>query len=112
MRHKLRWALLLMLLAAALFSVSEAARSLRQDLPPMPGEIYRRYTAQADAAQYVLRGKEGYVAVCEGKGSRAPFRLTDIELATLRQADQAMLAAGIPVRDLRALLELLEDLGS
>ena len=60
----------------------------------------------------MLRGDAGYVAVYEKAKDREPVSVTGIELKCLREADRAMLEAGIPVINRRELLLLLEDLGS
>ncbi len=52
------------------------------------------------------------MAVYETRRSRAPLRVTGIELKSLRAADRAMVKAGIPVLSRQELLSLLEDLGS
>ena len=106
-------ALLLGLLAAALWSGAEAVRSLAPEKNAnLPQEIYQSYARPAEAAEYVLRGDAGYVAVYEKAKDREPVSVTGIELKCLREADQAMLEAGIPVINRRELLLLLEDLGS
>ena len=106
-------ALLLCLTAGALCSGAEALRSLQ---PPadtrLPKEIYERFAVRADAAEYVLKDSGKYVAVFERARSREPLSVTGIELRCLREADRAMVEAGIPVISERELLLLLEDLGS
>lgn len=113
MRMRFRAALLSVLAAAAAFTAFGAFRSLRRvNRNPIPEEIYARFEAHADTAQFFLRSSEGYVAVYDGDGYRAPLSVTGIELQCLRGADRAMVEAGIPVTDRRELLLLLEDLGS
>ena len=113
MRLKLRIVLLMCLAAAALYMGGEAYRSLRPATgSAIPQEIYARYAAGADMARFYLRDSGGYVAVYEQERDKTPLAVTDIELACLRSADQAMLEAGIPVLDRQELLKLLEDLGS
>lgn len=113
MSLKLRVMLLCALAAAAIYMGGEAYRSLR---PPeeehIPREVYARYLAMADSAQYYLRGSEGHVAVYRAEREKAPLAVTEIELSALREADRAMLEEGIPVPDRQELLLLLEDLGS
>ena len=106
-------ALLLGLLAAALWSVAEAVRSLAPEKNVhLPQEIYQGYAKRAEAAEFVLREEGGYVAVYEKARDREPLSVTGIELKCLREADRAMVEAGIPVINRRELLLLLEDLGS
>lgn len=113
MRMKLKAALLMCLAAAAVYMGGEAYRSLRpSEKSRFPQEIYARYLAMADSAQYYLRSQEGYVAVYRKERDKTPLAVTDIELAALREGDRAMLQEGIPVVDRRELLQLLEDLGS
>ena len=106
-------ALLLCLMAGALYSGAEAVRSVR---PPanalLPKEIYERFAVRAEAAEYVLRGSGKYVAVFEKATGGEPLSVTGIELRCLRAADRAMVEAGIPVISRRELLLLLEDLAS
>ena len=78
----------------------------------LPTEIYARYSAREEAAQFFLKSCDGFVAVYTASRSRAPESVTAIEVASLRSADRAMIERGIPVADRQELLELLEDLGS
>ena len=112
MRIRGRIALLMLLAAAAAFTGAEAWRTLR--LPEdsrLPHEIYDAYSAQAESALYYLRESGGRVAVFEKARGREPLRVTKIELKSLREADRAMVEAGIPVLSRQELLLLLEDLG-
>ena len=113
MKIRAKAALLMCLMAGALYSAAEAFRSVQ---PPanaqLPKEIYERFAVRADAAEFMLKGSGRYVAVYEKAGSREPVLVTGIELRCLREADRAMIEAGIPVISRRELLLLLEDLGS
>ena len=108
MTHRAKAALLMCLMAGALFSAAEAFRSVQ---PPanarLPKEIYERFAVRADAAEFLLKDSGRYVAVYEKAKGREP-----LELRCLREADRAMVEAGIPVISRRELLLLLEDLGS
>ena len=113
MAIRVKMALLMCLAALAAFFGAEAWRGLQPQVSEMlPQEIYARFTARADAAQYYLKNEGGYVAVYEGAKGRQPLRVTGIELSCLRRADRAMIEAGLPVTSHRELLLLLEDLGS
>lgn len=110
---KLKIALLLCLVGAALFTGAEAMSTLRRGSEDrLPQEIYARYARYADSAVYYLRADGDYIAVYPGRRARQPQELTHIELRTLRRADRAMIEAGLPVRSRQELLQLLEDLGS
>lgn len=113
MKIRAKAALLMCLMAGALYSAAEAFRSVQ---PPanaqLPKEIYERFAVRADAAEFMLKGSGRYVAVYEKAGNREPVSVTGIELRCLREADRAMIEAGIPVISRRELLLLLEDLGS
>ena len=110
---KLRVSLLLCLMSAAILSSMEAYRILQPvGKSPLPEEIYARYTAKADSAQFYLKDCEGYVAVYGKAGDDTPMAVTAIETSCLRLADKAMVESGIPVSDRKELLLLLEDLGS
>lgn len=113
MSLRVKAALLLCLFAGALYSGAEAFRSIQ---PPanarLPKEIYERFAVRAEAAEYVLKDSGRYVAVYDKAKSREPLSVTGIELRCLREADRAMIEAGIPVISRRELLLLLEDLGS
>ena len=86
---KVKIALLLCLMGAALFTGAEALRSLRrQPSAAFPEEVYASFARNADSAVYFLRREGDYVA------------------------DRAMVEAGLPVRSRLELLQLLEDLGS
>jgi len=108
-----RAALLMVLAAGALFTGAEAAYSLRpREDSRLPKEVYASFAVRADAAEYVIRDSGGYVAVFERARDRQPVSVTGIELKSLREADRAMIEAGIPVISRHELLQLLEDLGS
>ncbi|MCR5663462.1 MAG: hypothetical protein K6G17_01130 [Oscillospiraceae bacterium] len=110
---RVRSFLLACLMAAAALAARRAYASIRpaweRDLPE---ELLRTLESAGEEAEFVLRGQDGFVAVCPAGRRAKPERITDIELSTLRSADRALLERGIPVSDRRALLELLEDLGS
>jgi len=113
MSLKVRIALLLCLMGAALFTAADALRQLSAvTVSQIPEEIYEHYTRRAGEAAFFLRREGDYIAVYEGKRSRSPARITGIELESLRRADRAMIEAGLPVGSRRELLQLLEDLGS
>lgn len=68
--------------------------------------------ADFDAAEgYTIGEHKGLVAVYRS-GSSAPVTVTDIELASLRQADREMIGRGLSAATEEELLILLEDLGS
>ena len=60
---------------------------------------------------YTLGEYDGNVAVFTLDGTK-PVEVTDIALASLRQADGDMIFSGISASSQRELQELLEDLGS
>ena len=62
-------------------------------------------------AEFVLREYDGCVAVF-AVGESKPVTTTDINVRTLREADRALLSAGLPAADKDEVLTLLEDLGS
>lgn len=110
---RLRMALLMGLAAAAVFLGAEAWRGLQPVRKnELPEELYARFAARADTAEFYLRGSGGYVAVFTDARDREPVTVTGIELTGLRSVDRAMVEEGIPVSDRRELLSLLEDLGS
>lgn len=113
MKIKMKLAVLAALTAAAVYTGSEAVRSLRPHThDALPTEIYARYSSQEESAKYFLKNCDGFVAVYAGAKGRTPETVTAIEVANLRGADRAMLERGIPVVDRQELLELLEDFGS
>ena len=113
MGMRIRVALLLLLCAAAAFTGAEALSTMkRTESGSLPEEVYARYAALADTAEFFLRNERGYVAVFNRQKGRSPVTVTAIEVAGLREADAAMLERGIPVADMEQLLALLEDLGS
>ena len=110
---RLRIALLMCAAAAAVFAGTEAYRSLRpEEKKIIPEEIYARYAAGAENAQFFLKNSDGYIAVYEKERDKKPMVITSIELSCLRSVDKAMIEAGLPVSDRWELLQLLEDLGS
>ena len=62
-------------------------------------------------AEFILREFDGCVAVFAA-GERRPLTMTDIPVRGLREADRALLNAGLPCADRDEVLTLLEDLGS
>lgn len=110
---RLKIALLMCAVAAAVYTGVEAFRSMQPaEKNIIPEEIYARYVARADTAQFFLKDKGDYVAVYRRERDKDPVTITNIELACLRNVDRAMVEAGIPVADRWELLQLLEDLGS
>ena len=110
---RLRIALLMCAAAAAVYTGAEAYRSIQPAKENIiPEEIYARYMAKADTAQFFLRDSGEYVAVYRKERDKDPMTVTNIELSCLRSVDRAMIEAGLPVADHWELLQLLEDLGS
>ena len=111
MKMAARLALLAVMASLAAASLWGAVGTLRREEALIPAEIYARYQAKSARAQYLLREKDGYVAVYRS-GENKPERITEIETPLLRRADRAMLEKGIPAESLGEMLSLLEDLGS
>lgn len=111
MKTACKLALLSVVAALAAFSAAAAWDTLRQTADLIPAEVYAQYRAKQGKAEYVLREKNGRVAVFRS-GRNEPERYTEIETLTLRRADCAMLEKGIPAENMAELLALLEDLGS
>lgn len=64
-----------------------------------------------DDAEFVLKEYDGCVAVF-AVGGHEPVTTTEIDVRTLREADRALLSAGLPAANRDEVLTLLEDLGS
>lgn len=110
---RLRAAMLLCLMGAAMFTGLEALRSLRSSPgPSFPEELYAPFARNAESAAFYLGQEEGYVAVFPAGRGREPLEITGIPLQSLRRVDRAMIQVGLPVRSRLELLQLLEDLGS
>lgn len=110
---KIKLALLLCLMSAAVVTVCGAYRSLhRAAVPALPEEVAARFVGREESAEYFLRDQNGRVAVFKGSRTREPLRLTGIETRGLRGTDRLLLQRGIPAADGSELLLLLEDLGS
>ena len=113
LRMRLKMALLMCLAATAVYTGAEAYRGLRPiQKSDLPEELYARFLARADSAEFYIKGNGDYVAVYAHAKDRDPVTVTGIELGALRSADRAMVEEGIPVEDRKELLLLLEDLGS
>ena len=69
------------------------------------------HKAQNDSP-YILGEADGLVAVYSGDDPKHPVEVTRIELASLRESDRSLIAAGLPVESPEELAQLLEDLGS
>lgn len=109
---RLKAAVLAAAAAGAVLSAAGAMRSIHRGIAPVPAEIAEKFRFGRDDAMYYVRGHRGYVAVFSERRGGKPEKVTDIELAGLRQADMGLLEKGIPVDSRGELLELLEDLGS
>jgi len=72
---------------------------------------FRQANLAREARGYVLGVRGGSVAVYAGGDLKTPLDVTDIELASLRESDRALIAGGLPVGSREELLQLLEDLG-
>ena len=103
--------LLAVMITLAFSAAWGAAGTIRRAEERIPAEVYALYQSKSGRARYLLREKDGFVAVYKSGENRLE-RLTDIETALLRRADRAMLEKGIPAEDLGEVLSLLEDLGS
>ena len=75
------------------------------------GEGVLDWPLAIEDAEFVLREYDGCVAVF-AVGESKPVTTTDINVRTLREADRALLSAGLPAADKDEVLTLLEDLGS
>ena len=111
MKTALRLALMAVMVTLAITAARGAITTIRKTEERIPAEVYARYQAKSGRARYLLREKDGFVAVYQS-GENRPLRMTDIETPLLRRADRAMLEKGIPAEDLAEVLALLEDLGS
>ena len=68
--------------------------------------------ASAAPGALVLGSYGGSVAVFDENDLKTPLQVTEIELASLRAADRALVERGITLDSREALMALLEDLGS
>ena len=84
--------------ALAAIALTMAVFSLADFTPPV-------------TAGYTIGEHEGLLAVFSSD-SEEPLTVTDIELASLRQADRDMIDRGLSAQSREELLLLLEDLGS
>ncbi len=109
MRTGIKLSLLAAAVALAVISALGAARTVLGRDESFPEEVYARYAAKR-GAEYLVGIEDGYVAVYKN-GRGTPERVTRIEAALLRRADEAMLRRGIPAEDMSEVLSLLEDLG-
>ena len=99
MHTTVRVVLCVCLLAAAVTMAAFTAAGFSREAPA-PGGALR------------LGPWQGSVAVFDGGEGDGPIRVTDIELASLRATDRALIEHGYPVASEEELQELLEDLGS
>ena len=67
---------------------------------------------EARAAGYVLGEAQGCVAVYAGGDLKTPLQVTEIELASLRGADRALIERGLHAASREEVLQILEDLGT
>ena len=90
--------------AAAVGSITGGAEA-----EEIPGELV--WPRDMEDAEFVLREFNGCVAVF-AVGGNSPLSTTDIAVKSLREADRALLSAGLPCENRDEVLSLLEDLGS
>ncbi len=112
MKKLIRLTVLIIMLSAAAGFARGAYKTLENRSASLPEGVYAQLLSDGKDAECYLGGSGGCIAVFADKGRRKMLRATDIELSALREGDRAMLGRGIPVRDEKALLQLLEDLGS
>ena len=82
-------------------------REAAEKIIPVVEEKYTSY----DTAAYILKERDGYVAVFSSKNGRL-LEVTSIPVSSLRQSDRALLASGIAADSEETLLTLLEDFNS
>ena len=99
MRTTFRVVLCIALLAIAVTMTAFTVADLTKE-KPAPGESLR------------LGAWQGNVAVFDGSDTETPRSVTDIDLASLRATDRALIERGYPVKSEEELQVLLEDLGS
>ena len=99
MRTTFRVVLCVALLALAVTMAAFTMADLTRE-KPAPGRSLR------------LGAWQGSVAVFDGSDPETPRSVTDIELASLRATDRALIERGYPVKSEEELQALLEDLGS
>lgn len=112
MRRILSLVMLCLMVTASAMSVNQVMKKLGAEERAVPESVYAQLTASGGDAQYYLGCEGEFVAVFADSRQRRLCTVTDIELKTLRRADTAMLRRGIPVKDEKELLRLLEDIGS
>ena len=110
MRLRYRIGACILLLATAALCASYTVADLRGT---QRREVTQETPAPVTAAteRFTLCARSGGVAVLDPALGETAV-VTDIELATLREADRKLIEAGLPVASREQLLALLEDLGS
>ena len=101
------------LAAAAVWSAAAAIGGItgvaEADANPAAGDL--SWTGSVEDAEFFLREYDGCVAVFAA-GENSPMTMTDIDAKSLREADRALLNAGLPCENRDEVLTFLEDLGS
>ncbi len=109
MRLRYRIGACILLLATAALCASYTVADLRGT---QRREVTQETPAPVTATErFTLCARNGCVAVLDPALGETAV-VTDIELATLREADRKLIEAGLPVASREQLLALLEDLGS
>ncbi len=109
MRLRNRIAACGLLLAMAALCASYTIADLRG--PQSPEAAQETAAPMTETEHFTLCARNGCVAVLDPALGETAV-VTDIELATLREADRKLIEAGLPVESREQLLVLLEDLGS
>ena len=110
MKLRYRLTLCALLLGCAALCASYTVRGLRVSPAAPAGKAASVSAAAPKESGFTLCAKNGCVAVLD-PACDSPV-VTDIELATLREADRRLVEAGLAVGSREELLALLEDLGS
>jgi hypothetical protein len=106
-------------LKAALAVIAAVLMAVMAFISPLPGIIRGSrpartgavmYDARADT-EYIVKASDGKVAVFMPPGGE-PVAVTDIDVATLRSHDIALLEGGVAVDTYEKLLRTLEDFGA
>ncbi len=94
-----------------IFSMMIAAFLSPVESSPVSGTLTSEQQQVQQAPLYTVRVYQNRLAICKG-ASQQPWKLTTINVASLRSYDQQLMQAGFPLYSEHELTVFLEDYGS
>ena len=111
MKSTIKTAISLCLCAVSVITAAAAFR-IGAESGPEEQTVAAMSYPEPEREAYLLREREGFIAVFSADDTAEPITVTDIEVCTLNNNDRKLLQGGITAENKAELLSLLEDLSS